>query len=603
MKETPVMQACSQPDQDRYVGCLLGGAIGDALGAPVEFMSGAEIAKQFGPGGIQEFVPAFGVLGAITDDTQMTLFTAEGVVRSWVRAYVHAPSAIPSQIATAYQRWLHTQGLTHPSHNVCLNGWLITHQKLFVRRAPGATCLSGLQSKERADDLAKNDRKGCGGVMRVAPVGMYFATLATTAVSGKSDLLKEAFATGCQSAAITHGHPTGQLASGTFAAIVMLLLANPNLELAIETVLPILKAHPSHGQTSRAIEQACRLAKDRPNDVGALVELGGGWIAEEALAIALYCALSAADLRSGVVLAVNHGGDSDSTGSLAGQLLGAMYGASAIPTSWRTPLELGTVIEAMAYDLATFAGWKKDGVNAPDSGSLRYQASAMDADAIDAGEAADADMQEFLDSMVEEELPVVSEEDQARYAAIEVALAAWEADFRAAANADGFQLFQAHLRDLELPNEPSLQLDGTVLLVQMCVAYLAMDGQQVTEFLAQQKYDPSQMSGAPYLVTFDIHGKAYARLNLPATLRPVDLADLYGTPWKKYERVGYSDFWISRVDGKTLSEQEMAHFEKTVESDLLFDYDEDEITFWFDPDSHEGTLKVTVQDVYEADDD
>ena len=600
MNKTPAIQSPIQPDQDRYVGCLLGGAIGDALGAPVEFMSGADIAKQFGPGGIQDYVPCFGKVGAITDDTQMTLFTAEGVVRSWVRAFVHAPSAIPSQIAMAYQRWLHTQGMTHPLHSHCLNGWLITQQQLFARRAPGHTCLSGLQSMVTSDDVANNDSKGCGGVMRVAPVGMYFATLAAKGVSNKSDLLKEAFATGCRSAAITHGHPTGQLASGAFAAIVMLLLDNPSLNLAIETLRPILKAHPGHDATTQAIEQACRLATDRPNDVGALGELGGGWIAEEALAIALYCALSTPDFRSGIVLAVNHGGDSDSTGSMAGQLLGAMYGASAIPASWRTPLEMGAVIEAMADDLATFADWGIGDANAPDDRSARYQAHSTDADAIDAD--AEADLQEFFDSMEDIEVPVVSEEDQARYAQIELALASWEESFRAAAWADNFQLFQAHLRNLELPDQPVLLLDGTILLVQMSVGYLTMDGQQVTEFLAMQNYNPTQVSGAPYLVTFDIHGKAYARVNLPASLRPLDLADLYGTPWNAYERVGFSEIWISRVDGQALSVQETADFEETVEKDLRFDYGEDEITFWFDPDRVEGVLNVVVQDVYDLDD-
>jgi len=117
MKENTEVQPQSKPNQDLYLGCLIGGAVGDALGAPVEFMSNAEIASQFGPSGIQDYVPVFGKIGAITDDTQMTLFTAEGVVRSWVRAFVHAPCAIPSSIAFAYQRWLHTQGLEHPLHN------------------------------------------------------------------------------------------------------------------------------------------------------------------------------------------------------------------------------------------------------------------------------------------------------------------------------------------------------------------------------------------------------------------------------------------------------------------------------------------------------
>jgi hypothetical protein len=101
------------------------------------------------------------------------------------------------------------------------------------------------------------------------------------------------------------------------------------------------------------------------------------------------------------------------------------------------------------------------------------------------------------------------------------------------------------------------------------------------------------------MVTFDIHGKAYARVNVPASLRPLDLADLCGTAWNPYERVGYSDFWIARVDGAALSAQEIVEFENAVESDLRFDYDKDEVTFWFDPDSQVGCLKVTVKDVYD----
>ena len=592
MKEKLKIQPQRKPDQDLYLGCLIGGAVGDALGAPVEFMSSGEIANQFGPGGIQDYVPAFGKIGAVTDDTQMTLFTAEGILRSWVRAFVHAPNAIPTAIAMAYQRWLHTQGLKHPLHNHCLNGWMITHKNLFARRAPGGACLSGLQSMQTQGDVAKNDSKGCGGVMRVAPVGMYYASLAARVDANKLGWLNEAFSTGCRSAAITHGHPTGQLASGAFAAIVMQLLAKVSLDDAIETMLPLLTARPDHEETTLAIEMARRLAKDRPNELGAIVQLGGGWIAEEALAIAIYCALSAPDFRSGVVLAVNHSGDSDSTGSMAGQLLGAIYGAKATPASWRVPLELAAVIEAVAYDLATFAYWGMGGVDVTDERCARYPA-----DQAEVNETANADSEEDFDFLDDTMSLEVSQEQQDRYAATKVAFTEWAERFRADAQADDFQILQTHLQNLELPDEHDLLLEGTLLLVQMGVAYLAMDGQEVAEFLAQQQYNPTQAAGAPYQVTFDIHGKAYARVNLPASLRPLDFADLYGTPWSTYERVGYSDFWISRVDGNALNTQEIASFEAAVESDLRFDYGEDDITFWFDSDRHEGILKCTVQDV------
>ncbi len=597
MKKSKPEQTPLKPDQDRYLGCLLGGAVGDALGAPVEFMSSSEISRQYGPDGIQDYAPAFGRVGAITDDTQMTLFTAEGVVRSWVKAYVHAPCAIPSSIAMAYQRWLKTQGLEHPMHDHCLSGWLITQRELFARRAPGNTCLSGLQSMDVPDDQAINDSKGCGGVMRVAPIGMYFATLAAKAELTNAELISEAFATGCRCAAITHGHPTGQLASGAFAAIVMQLLTGTPLTGAIKVVIPMLAAYPAHGETTRAIQKAMRLAEESPNDANTLPQLGGGWIAEEALAIALYCALSAPDFRSGVVLAVNHSGDSDSTGSMAGQLLGAMHGAASIPMSWCTPLELGAVVEAMAYDLATFADW-----GAGDDGGAAERSARYAEDQLEGSETDASDVEYDFDLLDGIDVPELTEEEQEMHAAAAVAFSEWEKDFRADAKADDCQLLRRHLQSLELPDEPSLLLEGTIALLQMSVAYLAIDGQPVAEFLHKQRYDPSLAEAGPYQVTFDIHGKTYARVNVPASLRPVDLADLYEMPWSAYERVGYSDFWITRVDGQALGAQEIADFEAAVETDLRFDYGEDEVTFWFDPDSQEGCLKVTVQDVYDDDD-
>jgi len=354
------IETTQQDRQSYYQGCLLGGAVGDALGAPVEFLSRADIVSRYGSVGIREYTEAYGKTGAITDDTQMTLFTAEGVVRSWVRAYVHAPCAIPSAIAMAYQRWLHSQGQQHPLHKECLSGWLLTQRALYARRAPGNTCLSGLEAMQMPDDLASNDSKGCGGVMRVAPIGMYYATLATQSPESRHPYVQECFDMGCTVAAITHGHPTGQLASGAFAALIMQLLLGMELAPAVESLIPLLTARTHHEETLAAINLAVTLSAQPTKAATVPTELGGGWVAEEALAIALYCTLCSADFRSGVVLAVNHSGDSDSTGSMAGQLLGAMHGVQAIPATWLDALELKSVVVSMADDLAMYTNWQRD---------------------------------------------------------------------------------------------------------------------------------------------------------------------------------------------------------------------------------------------------
>jgi ADP-ribosylglycohydrolase len=304
----------------------------------------------------------------------MTLFTAEGVMRAWVRQTLRGLCSPPDVIAFAYQRWLYTQGQSHALQHF-LDGWLIGHRDLFSRRAPGNTCLSGLRSMKNSSDRPANKSKGCGGVMRVAPIGMFYASL-VGAHKEQSELragyLKQAFDLACDAAAITHGHPTGQLASGVFAAVVMQLLLGIRLPQAIVSVMPLLAERPGHDETTSAVRAAVRLAKQNPNDYQALGSLGEGWIAEEALSMALYCALSARGFRAGLELAVNHSGDSDSTGSMAGQLLGAIHGLSEIPASWLEPLELREVIDAMADDLATVMEWRLDDTEAQEEGDFYF---------------------------------------------------------------------------------------------------------------------------------------------------------------------------------------------------------------------------------------
>jgi ADP-ribosyl-[dinitrogen reductase] hydrolase len=340
----------------RVRGCLLGGAVGDALGAPVEFLSLREIRAKFGPSGVREYAPAYGRLGAITDDTQMTLFTAEGLLRAAVRAESKGICHPPSVVHHAYIRWLATQGVT-PKASIAQSrtpgewpdGWLIQRRELWSPRAPGNTCLSALSSAVSLGELPTNDSKGCGTVMRVAPVGLLYSP-------SSSDGYSRAFEMGVDVSRLTHGHRTGCLAGGFFAQLIAhaLVLDGRPLRGAIDEVREVLRSQEDYGEVLRAVDQAVRLADTGEEATPERIEsLGGGWIAEEALAIALYAALMARDFEHGVRLAVNHSGDSDSTGSLVGNLLGAMWGVEAIPQRWLDQLELRDVIDEVARDVAS----------------------------------------------------------------------------------------------------------------------------------------------------------------------------------------------------------------------------------------------------------
>jgi ADP-ribosylglycohydrolase len=308
--------------RSRVRGCLLGGAVGDALGWPVEFLSLAAMDGVLGP------------VGEITDDTQMTLLTAEGLIRAsvrWDRGVCHPPSVVHH----AYLRWLATQTLPAPPPDP--DGWLAGQAWLYARRAPGNACLSGLSSGRMGTppSPANPSSKGCGAVMRSAPFGL----MPQSSVRASFDLAVEC-------AAQTHGHPSGYLAAGAFAATVRALLDGATLAAAVETALGLL---PGDDEVTAALRAAVAAAPLRgPSDVE---RLGAGWVAEEALAIGVASALTfPSDLRAALLLAVKHSGDSDSTGSICGNLLGALGGEDAVPADWAASVEGRDTILELADD-------------------------------------------------------------------------------------------------------------------------------------------------------------------------------------------------------------------------------------------------------------
>ncbi len=145
------------------------------------------------------------------------------------------------------------------------------------------------------------------------------------------------------------------LSAGVLAFIVARIVAGAGLSDAVDhAVYEVLRGEEDHQETFDALDKAIRLARDasRPPTPESVEALGGGWVGEEALAIAVYCALvHENDLRRALLLAVNHSGDSDSTGSIAGNILGALHGTAAIPPEWLEQLELRTEIERLANDL------------------------------------------------------------------------------------------------------------------------------------------------------------------------------------------------------------------------------------------------------------
>lgn len=326
-------------------GCLLGGAIGDSLGAAVEFMSWPQIQAKYGEYGILEFDEAYGGVGLITDDTQMTLFTAEGLIRAYLRLKTKGICHPPSVVGYAYIRWLLTQNAHPTERSIEENArsapsWLFDRREMHARRAPGNTCLSALVAYDHQP--ARNTSKGCGTVMRSAPFGFF----------------PEPWSLAAECAALTHGHPEAQISAGMFAQMIANRVRGMTLRKAIDSACRDRRARGS--RTQALVRRAIELA-DRPPtfDVAERIgQIGEGWTADEALAIAVHCALSTNSFYGAITFAVNHNGDSDSTGAICGNLVGTGYPPHAMG-AWSRGLELVDAIEKLAEDMILVqAVWK-----------------------------------------------------------------------------------------------------------------------------------------------------------------------------------------------------------------------------------------------------
>lgn len=340
---------------DRFQGCLVGGAAGDALGYAVEFLDWDEIRAKYGPEGIRSYVldPKSG-LAPVSDDTQMTLFTAAAILVGTTRQHLRGISSNPAGYAAyTYRDWLYTQDRTFTEARG--DTWLSEVPELYAVRAPGNTCMSAIRAGcDGTMQHPVNHSKGCGGVMRVAPVGLFYDEPEHMAM----------WAAEC--AALTHGHPLGYIPAAGLAYIVCRCAygtgdGEPAPSRAVEeivrecaTVLPRL--FPDHPNASvyaaDLLVRACDLANGNGDDPDCIAKLGQGWVGEEALAIAAFSAVRHADdFGNAIRSAANHSGDSDSTAAICGNIVGAACGLSSIGGEWTRNLELFGVIMETAKDL------------------------------------------------------------------------------------------------------------------------------------------------------------------------------------------------------------------------------------------------------------
>lgn len=362
--------------KDCIRGSLMAGAAGDALGYPVEFMSRNAILARYGDKGITEFKLDSDGKALVSDDTQMTLFTANGMLMGLTRGYMRGIGGDPKDyVDGAYIDWYYTQTVNKVSERDDFHyTWLRDLPELAHRRAPGITCLNACESLLAHRDV-ENNSKGCGGIMRVAPMGLLDASFKESGGSGfyyKTVYLAEA---GAHIARVTHLHPLGYLPAALMTLLLSRIVPLTPDEVK-ESIIDIINDgldvmmnmygndYAKYKEYLRTLTlKAVNLAHSNISDIQAIMQLGEGWTAEEAWAISLYCVIRHIDnMKEAIIAAVNHDGDSDSTGSITGNIMGAIYGYEAIKRErlfcpygkkFEDTIELHNIILAIADDLYT----------------------------------------------------------------------------------------------------------------------------------------------------------------------------------------------------------------------------------------------------------
>ena len=340
ISKNEIISIVDKERKNKICGSLIGGAIGDALGYKLEFKRGIKE---------KEYIKYENDFGVISDDTQMTLFTANGLIWRETRIAMKGIALLPSDaVYESYLDWLDTQNNTN-NHELKIS-WIKDIKELNVPRAPGNTCISALSSgKKGTIENPINNSKGCGGIMRVAPLGLYMNNP------------ENAGRFAAEISAITHGHPLANIPSYVFATMIYFILnENTSVEEALNKSMAQYKEKfnvydkKNNKYFDELVNKAIKLSKENISDIEAIYQLGEGWVAEEAFVIALYsCLKYENNFEDAIICAVNHDGDSDSIGAIAGNIMGALLGFDSIPKYYIDNLELKDVIMEIGNDLAT----------------------------------------------------------------------------------------------------------------------------------------------------------------------------------------------------------------------------------------------------------
>lgn len=294
---------------DRFTGCLLGLAVGDALGAPAEFMSREAVQRSFGRlremegGGWLELKP-----GQVTDDTQMMLCIAESLVARG--------TLDPDDVARRFLSWFR-----RGPRDIGL-----TTKTTLAKIAEGVPWQQAAQEAHRE---LKGRTAGNGGLMRCAPLALRYYQ--------EPDRLLRETVVSCR---ITHWHDEAAYSAVALNMVISGCLVGESIRQALESAVTGIES--LNPQVAGALDAALTGPYEKP-------EVSGR--ATDTLQAASRCFYQSRSFEHAVEEAVNLGGDTDTVGAVCGAVAGAYYGVGAIPSRWLEVVESREHIDSLARAL------------------------------------------------------------------------------------------------------------------------------------------------------------------------------------------------------------------------------------------------------------
>lgn len=326
-------------------GCMLGLAVGDALGYTVDSKTWEHIRHTYGPNGLRGYDLANG-RAAVSSYTQIAAYVANGLLIGTTRG---RQKQFPKYMTQAMKEWALRQNLPgDPTQNSC---WVSAVPQMRNRHCRDIRMLDALRAKTLGTpETPINKADSPGSLTAAAMVGLAY--------DPKYLQPPDVALSGAQAVALTHGDPKTFLSGAVLGLLIAALVQEPETSLqehflcAAEALEPLFADRRPEAVQLAADLKAAVTDIDLDADHQQKMEQLHCYSAAECLAGAFYaCSVCEGDFDKAMIIAVNHSGRSAAVGSITGAILGAQLGAEAIPDFYLESLEVVPVLDVLAKDL------------------------------------------------------------------------------------------------------------------------------------------------------------------------------------------------------------------------------------------------------------